>query len=221
MTKSQTIIWTWKLAAPLGLFWRLHQLIRSLLMPYHKLLDRIPSRGTLLDLGCGHGIFLALAKISHPDLAVAGIDLAQNKIDGARLIFDYAGMKALSLDVSDISKFPNRSVDIITVIDALYLTPFDQWYSILEKCYGCLTQGGRILVKEMDPSIKWKFLLLYLHEQLSVKTLGWTMADSNKFAFPTSDDMIKCLERTGFNKIEEKSLDKGYYLPHKLWIAYK
>lgn len=222
MTKFQTIIWTWKLGAPLGFFWRCHQLIRSIIIPYHKLLVHLPLRGTLLDLGCGHGIFLALAKISRPDLAVAGIDLSQNKIDGARLIFDHARMKALSLGVSDISKFPGQSVDVITVIDALYLVPLIQWDIVLKKCHDCLRQNGRILVKEMNRSVKWKFFLVYLSELLSVKTLGLTtMGDGSKFTFPISDDIIKYLERAGFKKIAEESLDRGYYIPHKLWIGYK
>lgn len=219
MTKLQTIAWTWKLAAPLGSFWRIHQLIRSLLIPYQKLLNYLPPTGMLFDLGCGHGIFLALAKISNPNLVVAGFDLAQNKIDGARLIFNQSGLKALNLDVSDINNFPNNSTDLITIIDALYLVPSNRWISIFEKCRKCLKQDGRLLIKEMDNSKKWKFFLLYLSELLSVKTFGLTKNDSSSFTFPTSKEIRGYLKEAGFNRIEEIALDRGYYIPHKLWIG--
>jgi len=220
MTKIKTVILTWKLAAPLGFFWRLHQLVRSILIPYHKLLYYLPSGGTLLDLGCGHGIFLALAKLSNPHLRVSGIDLSPDKINGARLIFNAAKIKAANIDVLDVINFTQQSVDAISAIDVFYLVPKEKWNSTLNQCYNSLKPGGRILLKEMDKTMRWKFYLLYLQEMLAVKILGFTMS-RGKFTFPVPEEIKSILERIGFKKIEINPLDSGYYIPHKLWIGHK
>ncbi len=219
MNKLSTIIWTWKLTFPIGTFWRIHQVIRSILLPYHCLLNYLPSEGNLLDLGCGHGVFLALAKINNRNLKISGIDLSQSKINAAKLVFTRANIRPLSIRMRDVMDLPREPADAISIIDVLYLVSLNDWNVILNKCYDCLKPGGKLILKEMDRSIKWKFYLLYLQEILAVKVLALTKR--SKFVFPRIEDIRSCIKSAGFKKIEEVSLDRGYYIPHKMWIGYK
>jgi 2-polyprenyl-3-methyl-5-hydroxy-6-metoxy-1,4-benzoquinol methylase len=218
MQKLQSIGQAWKLFSTLSLFWRLHQVGRSLLIPFQQLVDYLPTQGSLLDLGCGHGLFLALAKQKHPALQVIGLDLSEEKIAAARKAFSASGYTILHMDVQNAADLYEPSVDVISIIDVLYLIPIDQWDNILKRCYNCLKPGGKILLKEMNRSITWKFALLYIEETIVVKMLGLTLG--KEFTFPRPEEIRHLLVNAGF-EVEEIALDRFYLVPHQLWIAVK
>jgi 2-polyprenyl-3-methyl-5-hydroxy-6-metoxy-1,4-benzoquinol methylase len=215
----------WSFLTPLPAFWRLHQVVRSLVLPVTRLLSYLPPPRNasdpvvLLDLGCGHGVFLALAKRKRPDLELVGLDLSEEKIAGARMAFAAAGIPIRELAVRDIAEFSKQSVDAITILDVLYLVPIGQWESILRRCYECLKPGGKLILKEMDRSVSWKFALLRIEETLAVKTLGLTLG-GKKFTFPTRERVSSLLEGAGF-VVQGVPLDGGYHVPHFLWIGTK
>lgn len=214
----------WGFFACLPIPWRLHQIGRLMLMPFRSVMEFLPQpkengeRTVLLDLGCGHGVFLALTKRARPDLEVIGLDLSPEKIEAAREAFGHSHVPFQELAVRDIADFPSQSVDIITIVDVLYLVPLDKWDDILRRCYKCLKPGGRLLLKEMDRSLAWKFAFLYLEETLAVKVLGWTMGKN--FTFPSPEEVRFRVERAGFD-VREIPLDRGYTVPHALWIGTK
>jgi cyclopropane fatty-acyl-phospholipid synthase-like methyltransferase len=219
MRRLETVRQAWKFLAVVNLFWRVHQVGRTLLVPFYRLVDYLPERGVLLDLGCGHGVFLALAKAVKPDLQLIGLDLSIEKIETARQAFDALKNGRAQLAACDMSNCPEQSVDVISIIDVLYLVPLDKWDSILKKCYECLRPGGKLLLKEMDRSITWKFTLLYCEETLAVRVLGLTLGNK-VFTFPDNNEIRGRLERAGF-EVQEVGLDRGHFVPHRLWIGDK
>lgn len=224
MGRFDTIRFTWKFLAPLPASWRLHQAVRAMLIPFSSIIQHLPKRagGTgpsvLLDLGCGHGCFLALARAARPDLELVGLDLSEQKIDGARKAFGASTYPVRELSVRDIADFPALSVDTITILDVLYLVPMERWDGILQRCHDCLRPGGTLLLKEMDRTITWKFAVLYVEETLAVRVLGLTRGGA--FNFPPPAQVRLRLERAGF-KVEQCPIDRGYFVPHLLWIARK
>ena len=217
MRKLATIRQGWNLLSHLGMFWRLHQVGRILLVPFDQLLDYLPRQGRVMDLGCGHGLFLALAKREKTQLQVIGIDLSEEKIAGARLLFNTAGTVG-RLAVADIADFPRETVDAISMIDVLYLVPIEQWDRILRTCYDCLRPGGTLLLKEMDRTNRWKFALLYFEETLAVKILGLTLG--KQFSFPQPAEIRRRMESAGF-AVRVIPLHAGYFVPHQLWLGTK
>jgi cyclopropane fatty-acyl-phospholipid synthase-like methyltransferase len=219
------IIYTvWKFLEPLPLPWRVHQVIRSLVYPIMGLLAHLPPPRSpadpvvLLDMGCGHGVFLALAKRKRPDLELIGLDLSEEKVAGARMAFGASSIPVRELAVRDIADFSKQTVDAITILDVLYLVPLEKWGKILADCHACLRPGGRLILKEMDPSVRWKFALLHLEETLAVKILGLTLG--SEFTFPTKDQVDSLLQDAGF-AVQGVPIDRGYHVPHYLWIATK
>jgi cyclopropane fatty-acyl-phospholipid synthase-like methyltransferase len=219
MRRIDTVRQAWKFLSVVNLFWRVHQVGRTLLVPFHRLIDYLPERGVLLDLGCGHGLFLALAKAAKPDLDLMGLDLSNEKIETARRAFCALKDARTKLAACDISNCPEQSVDVISIIDVLYLVPLEKWDGILNKCFNCLRPGGKLLLKEMDRSILWKFCLLYCEETLAVRVLGLTLGN-NAFTFPDSAAIRRRLEQIGF-RVQEVALDRGHFVPHRLWIGDK
>src|SRR4051794_2298079 len=110
MTKLESAGFVWRFLSPLPVFWRAHQVGRRFLSPFSALVSRVLKEAegggdfTLVDLGCGHGIFLALVsdafrKLRRGNLRLVGIDLSEDKISSARKAFDAAGLKASELAV--------------------------------------------------------------------------------------------------------------------------
>ena len=60
--------------------------------------------------------------------------------------------------------------------------------------------GGKLLLKEMDRSITWKYALLYVEETVAVKILGLTLG--KEFAFAKPGEIRRTLEEAGF-EVEE------------------
>jgi cyclopropane fatty-acyl-phospholipid synthase-like methyltransferase len=223
MSRYEHVPYVWKFLAPLPAFWRLHQVGRSLLSPFMALIEQLPASPpghplTVLDLGCGHGVFLAMAKRKRPDIEVIGLDLSEDKIAGARQVFAASDYTVRELAVKDIAAFDKQAVDVITILDVLYLVPLEQWEGILRQCHDCLKPGGKLLLKEMDRSITWKFRLLYLEETLAVKILGLTLG--SKFTFPSAQYVRSLMASVGFS-VREVPMDRGYFVPHLLWIGSK
>ncbi len=218
MQKLATVRRAWGFLSPLPTFWRLHQLGRILLVPFDQLLNYLPERGVVLDLGCGHGLFLALTKREKPQLQVIGIDLSAEKIAGAYHVFKATNTAVQRLAVADIADFPHETVDAISIIDVLYLVPIEKWDRILSNCYRCLKSGGTLLLKEMDRTITWKFALLYFEEIFAVKILGLTLG--KQFTFPRPEEIRRRMEAAGFT-VQEIPLHAGYFVPHQLWLGTK
>jgi SAM-dependent methyltransferase len=224
LNKLQKAMFIWRFLAPLPTPWRLHQVARSFMSPFRVVLNHIPhAKGSaaapvLVDLGCGHGIFLALAKQDRPDLELVGIDLSESKIASARKAFEASGLKARELAVKDIADFEPGSADVITILDVLYLVPLEHWDSIFEKCHTALKPGGVLLVKEMNREKRFKFFVLWLEETLAVKVLRITMGET--FTFPPPGEFHARLGKAGFT-VEQTPVDRGYHVPHTLWIAKK
>jgi cyclopropane fatty-acyl-phospholipid synthase-like methyltransferase len=210
--------------SPLPRFWRFHQLARCMLVPFLGLIDFVPEREgpqhhpVLLDVGCGHGVFLGLLRKERPDYELIGIDLSAGKVAAARLAFSASNLPAPEIIQGKFSDFPIGPVDVVTIIDMMYLVPLERWDRILQKAYDCLRPGGRLLLKAMDRRIRWKFALLYAEETLAVRVLGLTLGES--FTFPDPEDVRRRVERVGFT-VERVPLDRGYYVPHLLWVCTK
>src|SRR4029079_8509911 len=68
---------------PLGI--RGFVLARHLLAPPARILPRVPARGRLLDVGCGHGLFANAAALGSAERQVLGVDPSGAKITVARL----------------------------------------------------------------------------------------------------------------------------------------
>ena len=132
---------------------------------------RLPARGSLLDLGCGQGVLLALLTAARtrsgaaglpPQLALHGIE-----IDASRAAAAQQALRGLARvtagDIRDAA-FPSSSV--IMLLDVLlYLSDSDQ-RKVLEKAYAALEPGGTLIVREADAAVGLAFRVTRWAERL-------------------------------------------------------
>ena len=112
---------------------------------YHRwladLLDRLPERGHVLDIGCGCGVPIArrLASAGH---AVTGVDVSDVQIDRARLLVPAATF--IRADATTLDLAP-KTFDAVVCLYALIHMPLDQQPGLLSDIARWLRPGGWLL----------------------------------------------------------------------------
>lgn len=194
---------------------RLHTRLRAFTCPMPALVARVPARGRLLEVGCGHGLFANECALRHPELQVLGIDPAPAKIDAARA--SAAGRGNVRFALGRLEGLAETGFDCVAVLDVLYLVPRADWPGFLLGCARALRPGGTLLLKEVDVRPRWKFYRCLAQETLSVRLLGITLGGG--FAFAGRDEMRGVLDSAGFHELATTDLGRGYLTPHVLYEA--
>lgn len=108
---------------------------------YKSILNQIKESGVsgkLLDIGCGKGILLDLARKA--GFETTGIDISSYTIQYARKYFNLNAICGNLLDIN----FPEKSFDVVTMIDLLEHT--DQPESLLKEIRRLLKSRGLLVI---------------------------------------------------------------------------
>jgi len=193
---------------------RFHTRVRACTCPFAAVLARTPAEGRLLEVGCGHGLFANAAALAHPALDVLGVDISGEKIGWARATVD--GRPHIRFEEQPLSAVEGTFA-AVAVLDVLYLVPRAEWPQFLAQCLARLQPGGRLLLKDVAPTPRWKFWRNVLQETLAVRVLGITVGGA--FAFATRDEMRALLREAGFADVAVTEVHRGYSTPHVLYEA--
>ena len=180
-----------------------------------EVVARVPQRGRLLEVGCGHGLFANACALTRPELQVLGVDPAPSKIRAAAR--SVGGRGNVRFQEGRVESLGERDFDCVAVLDVLYLVPRDGWAAFLGACHASLRPAGRLLLKEVDVRPRWKFLRCVLQESVSVKLIGLTLGGG--LAFAGRDEMKGALLAAGFADVTVSDLGRGYLTPHVLYEA--
>jgi 2-polyprenyl-3-methyl-5-hydroxy-6-metoxy-1,4-benzoquinol methylase len=183
---------------------RIHVLLRFLTAPMLRVLNEVPPNASLLDIGAGHGLFAVLA--AHGARRVVAVEPDARKVRPIDRIEFVIGF-------DDVI---SGTFDAITIIDVLYKIPLDQWDALLKRCHSRLAAGGMLLVKEQDPTARFKNAWNALQER-GATALGLTLGQS--FSYEAPSDFIARLHRLGFEPVQSKRVDFAYPHPHVMYTA--
>jgi 2-polyprenyl-3-methyl-5-hydroxy-6-metoxy-1,4-benzoquinol methylase len=182
---------------------RVHILIRFLTSPVLRVLDALPAGASLLDIGAGHGLFPALARDGRRVVAVEPDARKVRAIPGVEFVIGF----------DDVI---TGTFDAITIIDVLYKIPIDQWDALLARCRARLTIGGILVVKEQDPTARFKNGWNAIQERVAT-AMHLTLGESFTYEPPAA--FKARLERVGFVDVRSRRIDFAYPHPHMLYIA--
>lgn len=143
----------------------------------------LPSRGRLLDLGCGRGILLSLlvtageqaARGDYPKTWAPPPRPELHAIEGRPHVAQVA-RQALAgsavVESADLRSAPLPAASGVLLFDVLhYLAPGDQ-EDLLRRIAVALEPGGILLVREADAGAGWRFRAVRLSERLSALLRG-------------------------------------------------
>jgi SAM-dependent methyltransferase len=182
---------------------RAHILIRFLTCPMLRVLDAVPRNASLLDIGAGHGLLAVLARNGRRVVAVEPDARKVRPIDGVEFVIGFDDVIA-------------GTFDAISIIDVLYKIPIDQWDGLLLRCRGRLAPGGVLIIKEQDPTARFKNRWNAMQERIAT-ALHLTLGQS--FSYESPADFCTRLGRLSFRDVRVQRIDFGYPHPHVLYVV--
>lgn len=199
---------------------RLHNLIRLATCPIEKVIAELPNGGRLLDIGCGHGLVSLGAALAKPNLTMLGLDVDQAKIRAANKAAANlpGGERASFMAASDLN-LPKGHWDAIVIVDVLYLLGQAEQKQLVNSCVRRLKPGGRLVIKEMNFTPKWKYWWNLVQETMAVRLFKFTKG-RGQLCFTAPKEIAGWLAAAGL-KTRLRPLDKGYLHPHFLTIGDK
>jgi 2-polyprenyl-3-methyl-5-hydroxy-6-metoxy-1,4-benzoquinol methylase len=199
-----------------GFYTRAYLKIKLKICPLIQLEEHFPKEGTIIDLGCGNGLFPNILSLGSSERQIIGLDLDEKKIavaNGTKI-----PGKQITYQVGDVVEAEYPHGDVFTLVDVLYLIPYDKHKHILQKCYRSLQPGGTLIIKEMDTRPRWKYIWNLFQETLAVKLIGFTLGE--RFYFRSQKDYTDILQGVGFS-VKSVPIHSGYWYPHIAYICTK
>ncbi len=160
-----------------SMFWRGHVVVRALqrwrpyVCPFDQLLEHVPVGSSVLDVGCGGGLFLALLhRVGRLGRGV-GFDARAHEIEVARKMADDleangGGGQLLfyQCDVGD--PWPAGQFDVVSLVDVVHHVPPRAQRAVLVTAAARVSPGGRLLYKDMCARPRWRALANRAHDLL-------------------------------------------------------
>ncbi len=164
-----------------------------------KHLDKyIPNSGTVLDYGCGYGIFSNYIKMKNPNLNVVGFDISKTRINEARKSAKATGVEF----TDDLKNFDFEDLKLILLIDVLLFLPTEQKINLLEKFYRSLQTNGIVFIKDTLKSNSFKFRYTNFEEKLKIKLKIYGSNVTPTLNYITPDEFVEILTNTRFKIID-------------------
>jgi 2-polyprenyl-3-methyl-5-hydroxy-6-metoxy-1,4-benzoquinol methylase len=182
---------------------------------------------TILDLGCGQGLLLALLKTAEsqyrrgtwPDdwprpateLDLLGIELRENEVAIARKALA-ASVRIESMDLS-CGNIPNA--DVVVLFDVLHYLSADAQQDLL-RCIGhSISPGGLLLVRDADAAAGMSYRVTHCAERFAAMVRGHFR---QRFHFRSRTQWNDLFVANGF-AIETMPMSEGTPFANFLWVA--
>jgi len=194
---------------------RFHLWGRFRACPWRAFIGLLPQGRRLLDIGCGHGLFINLARAAGCGYEqYRGLDHDQRKIAVARQTVD----DRVSFEARPVDPAADEGFDVCSIIDVLYLLPYAAKERLLAGIHALLPQGGTLFLKELDTVPRWKYALTRAEEVVATRLARFTRGAG--LFFESRDDAAARLRCLGFS-VEIHDLQRGYPHAHVLFRCVK
>jgi predicted unusual protein kinase regulating ubiquinone biosynthesis (AarF/ABC1/UbiB family) len=179
---------------------------------------RVPRRGRVLEVGCGHGLLSAYLALSSPERSVVGVDIDEHKIALATKAASRVveGEADLGFETVRPGSFVSGRWDAIVIADVLYLLDRKAKRDLLRQCVEHFEAGGTLVVKEVDTAPRWKFTINRVQELLSTRVLRITQGAT--LDYEPASAFASVLQGLGLATDVER-IDRGYPHPHVVVVA--
>lgn len=199
---------------------RAHVALRWWWCPVPAVETAVPSRGDVLEVGCGHGVVSCWLALAAPARRVRGVDIDPGKIavaaTAAERLPPWAG--EASFEVVGPEFMPAGRLAAVVLCDLLYLLREEDQRRLVIGAAGCLEPGGALVVKEMAETPRWKARWNRVQETLATRLLPVTASATASFDLVAPERLGRWMTEAGLN-VERLRLDRGRPWPHELIVG--
>ena len=193
---------------------RAHAAIRWASAPLARIESLLPRCGSVLDVGCGHGVFSLYAALRSSSRVVTGVDIDAAKIELGRRAVERLGVanRVTLTEVTAAWLPPADGFDAAVVNDVLYLLGRDRARVMIDAMIAAVRPGGVVIVKEIGERPRWKHRVNEWQELIATRVTHITAGDALDVL---PEDFI---ERALPGAVCHR-LDRGYPHAHAAWVA--
>ncbi len=175
----------------------------------------VPKKGSIVELGCGEGLFSNFLAVSETKRRVFGIEIDKNRLMNAD-----KGVKNASFSYGDITKITVPSCDTIVLFHVLHhLHSYASQHNLLSRCAQALKKNHQLIVVEVEPLFSIKYLTTWFTDHFLVPWLFEKRFYSPIF-FRSPEDWKELLVGLGF-EVKVKRYQKGMPFSHIVYECTK
>jgi cyclopropane fatty-acyl-phospholipid synthase-like methyltransferase len=171
----------------------------------------LPAEGSVLDIGCGFGLFSLYYAATEPRRFVHGLDVNGRRVALARRAAMRLGLDNVAYEEGDARDFKgDAEVTAAYMLDIVHHVPPASVPTLLRALRRALPAGGRLLVKDVDtrPAPKRWFTWL----------LDRAMTPSTPVHYWSAAALSRALDEAGFAVHRHLMVDWLPY-PHVLYVC--
>lgn len=177
------------------------------------LLDNLPERGTVLNLGSGIGLFDLYCAHQRPHLRFVGIDLDATRVARARHAAGRLGLVNVEFVHGDVTRdLPDLFPDVVVALDILHHVSPAARSRLLEWSGARLRGGGVLFIKDISTERPWRVTFTKMLDDLMTRR-----APTHYFS---SVELRQDLSRLGFRTATFHLWDYIPF-PHIIYVAHR
>lgn len=196
---------------------RLYARIRFQIIP-QQFLDAIeqhlPAKGTVVDIGCGFGLFTLYLAMKRPQCQFIGLELSERRVTQARqaaAVLQLGNVEFLCADMNE-SDLPVQ-LNAACCLDVLHhLTP-QTGNHLIETLSKKLEPGGYLIIKDITTRPRLMLYFTFLLDLL--------VNPKDSFYYRSTEIWRTLLEKAGFTSLTIYPLRNYLPYPHFLLIGQK
>ena len=188
---------------------RVHILGRFLTAPFLRTLDVIPTGARVLDIGSGHGTYPRLIAEERAREVIA----VEPDLRKTLLAFRHPRIRF----VCGFDECIRGMFDAVVIYDVIYRLPPAERDALFRRVYARLRPGGVFVLKDLDPSSRWKWQWNRLQESVMDRFFGLTIGEG--FYIDSREQIGERMTAAGFADFEWKRVDRGYPHAHIVYTA--
>jgi 2-polyprenyl-3-methyl-5-hydroxy-6-metoxy-1,4-benzoquinol methylase len=174
----------------------------------------LPNAGTILDLGCGFGLFAMYIALCKPNARVIGLDVNARRLHIAQNAAAKLGIRNVSFQRQDLRDWrPDQTIAGAYALDVFHHIPVESGNRLLDDLSARIEPGGRFLLKDIDTTPRAMLWFTYLLDVL--------MSPRDNFFYRSASEWQRQLGASGFTPIYLHYLWDILPYPHILLICDK
>ena len=164
ISRSHVLAWARDYAQRFRGTMRLLTAHRPRICPFERLATIVPQRSSVLDIGCGNGLFLYLLFRAGRLAEGQGVDVRTEATSAGNAALQAEGASRITLTVAGRAQWPDRRFDVVAMIDVMHHVAIDERLGMLASAFDRVAPGGLLVYKDMAATPSWAAWMNRLHD---------------------------------------------------------